>query len=209
MTRWKYAPAVRRSILVHALAPVVRGRGATVAAFVAAIVILDGCDAGRSPAPTTSAPSVVPRDAPLPVAVELDAATPADAARPDLDAFDLDGDGTADQIGGSFTGGAHCCYTIGVKTSRAGKAFTFPFELDGGYTRGLDLSQPAHFNIADYDGDGLVEICAEIGTYNNEPARIPAAWRKPWGFKTHVVEIGFKGGKPTVRDHGSASCATP
>jgi hypothetical protein len=60
--------------------------------------------------------------------------------------FDLDGDGRADQIEVGFSGGAHCCYTIGVELA-SGKRIALPFELDGGYARGFDLSQPGRFAI--------------------------------------------------------------
>jgi hypothetical protein len=79
-----------------------------------------------------------------------------------MNKFDIDGDGEKDKIEYCFSGGAHCCYKISVLLSKNKKRYDYPFEMDGGYVGGLDLSQTNHFFIKDYDKYGLPEIFMKI-----------------------------------------------
>src|SRR5262249_12477070 len=79
------------------------------------------------------------------------------------DAYDLDGDGQRDRIQYEFSGGAHCCYQVGVTLSSNGKTVMVPFRFDGGYVGGLDLSQPNRFTVRTTD-HGLPELIMEIET---------------------------------------------
>ncbi len=121
------------------------------------------------------------------------------AAVPWQQAFDLDGDGKKDRVNVSYTGGSHCCYRFSVDLSSTGQSHLLPFELDGGYTGGLDLSRPARFGIRGTDGS-IPEIVMEISTYNGAPVPLPAEWRQRYGIDTHYVAIGFASGKLRVRD---------
>jgi hypothetical protein len=114
--------------------------------------------------------------------------------------FDFDGDGRKDTIRYFFSGGAHCCYTIAVELTGHNRVYNFPFEMDGGYMFGLDLSQPHHFNIKDYDNDGLPEIFMEINTYNGEKFPLPADWTKEYGIRSNYIIIEYKNNEITVRD---------
>jgi hypothetical protein len=114
--------------------------------------------------------------------------------------FDFDGDGNRDTVQYSYSGGAHCCYTIAVELSGSGFVYNFPFEMDGGYEYGLDLSKPGHFNIRDYDNDGLPEIFMEINTYNGEKYPLPDEWIQEYGIKTNYIIIEYENKEMTVRD---------
>lgn len=121
------------------------------------------------------------------------------AAVPWQQAFDLDGDGKKDKVNVAYTGGAHCCYRFSVDLSSTGQSHHLPFELDGGYVGGLDLSRPSHFGIRGTDGS-IPEIVMEISTYNGAPVPLPAQWRHRYGIDTHYVAIGFAEGKLRIRD---------
>ncbi len=123
--------------------------------------------------------------------------------------FDFDGDGRKDEVVTAFSGGAHCCYTIGVRLARDGRLRRLPFELDGGYVRGLDLSRPEHFNIADYDGDRRPELCMVIQTYNGRPTPIARAWRRRFGVQFNRVLVSFVRGRTDVRDYRCGCEAKP
>lgn len=118
------------------------------------------------------------------------------------DAYDLDGDGTNDRIISEFTGGGHCCYRIGAALSSTGVSTVFPFEMDGGYPAGLDLSQPTRFTVRTRDG-GIPEIVYEIDVYNGEPQPIDPETTQRWGIRSHRVVLCFAGGNPRVRDDAS------
>jgi hypothetical protein len=105
--------------------------------------------------------------------------------------FDFDGDRINDKVIYKFTGGAHCCYLVSVLLSSDRMLYEFPFEMDGGYEGGLDLSKPEHFNIRDYDDDGLPEIFMEINTYNSERYEIPLEWREEYGIYTNYIVIDY------------------
>ena len=115
-------------------------------------------------------------------------------------AFDLDGDGIPDRIEDTFTGGAHCCYRIDVVASASGRRVRVPFELDGGFVMGLDLSQPSRFAVGDFDGDGVAEIRMEIATYNGERMPLPAAWRRRFGVRSHRVSVRVRSGRLVVEN---------
>ncbi len=113
--------------------------------------------------------------------------------------FDFDGDQIADTVFYEFSGGAHCCYKIGVQLSQSKQAFSFPFELDGGYII-FNLSNPENFNIKDFDGDGTPEIFAHINRYNGVDDPIPTTWTSEYGFKTNKILIKIVDGKPAISD---------
>jgi hypothetical protein len=116
------------------------------------------------------------------------------------EAHDFDGDGQRDTVIDEFTGGGHCCYRLGVALSSTQKTVSLPFEMDGGYVGGLDLSQPDQFTIRTPDG-ALPELIMEIETYNGRPEPLNPAWKRRYGFKTHRVAVCFPGGKVRVRDY--------
>ena len=129
---------------------------------------------------------------------------PPTASRPQLPArwdelYDLDGDGKNDRIVSEFTGGAHCCYRIGAALSSTGETTVFPFELDGGYPGGLDLSQPDRFSIRTRTGS-LPEIVYQIATYDGESQPLDPVWTQRWGIRSHRVALCFASGKPQARD---------
>ncbi|MBC7974944.1 MAG: hypothetical protein H7138_08150 [Myxococcales bacterium] len=80
-----------------------------------------------------------------------------------------------------------------------GVATVFPFEMDGGYAAGLDLSQPTRFTVRTRDG-GMPEIVYEIDTYNGEPQPIDPEATRRWKIRSHRVVLCFAGGIPQVRD---------
>jgi hypothetical protein len=128
-----------------------------------------------------------------------EASTPPDPAIPWTHTFDLDGDGANDEIEVSFSGGAHCCYRLSVYLSSTGEAHPLPFELDGGYIGGLDLSRPEQFEIRKTDGT-LPELVMRVGIYNGELQPIPQIWTEQYGVRTHRVAVGFTGGRLRIRD---------
>ena len=93
------------------------------------------------------------------------------------------------------------------KLSKSGATASFPFNLDGGYVRGLDLSQRDHFYVADYDGDGIADICAEIETYNGEPEPLEPAVKAKYGISKNYVVIACASGT-RVRDHVASDCTS-
>ena len=113
-------------------------------------------------------------------------------------AFDLDGDGIPDRIEDTFTGGAHCCYRIDIVASASGRRIRVPFELDGGFVMGLDLSQPSRFAVGDFDGDGVAEIRMEIATYNGERISLPLRWRRRFGVRSHRIVVSLRRGRLVV-----------
>jgi hypothetical protein len=117
-----------------------------------------------------------------------------------MEQFDFDGDGQNDYINYEFTGGGHCCYKIKVTLSSDQMERKFPFEMDGGYVGGLDISNPHQFDIRDIDNDGLPEILMEIATYNGSPYPIPKNWKKKYGIKSHHIVIEYEKGKLIVKD---------
>jgi hypothetical protein len=117
--------------------------------------------------------------------------------------FDFDGDGVNDRVMYEFTGGAHCCYLVSVFLSSDAVLHEFPFEMDGGYEGGLDLSKPGHFSIKDYDEDGLPEIFMEINTYNDEIFEIPSEWTEAYGITSNYILIDYKNEKLVVNYYSS------
>jgi hypothetical protein len=112
-------------------------------------------------------------------------------------AFDFDGDGVADTVDSRFTGGAHCCYFLTVRLS-SGKVFEVPFEMDGGYVFGLDLSRPGNFDIRVVDGRARLFMYIARYTYTEYP--IPKKWKRQYGFTSHHVIVSFAKDRMTVRD---------
>src|SRR5215831_11762006 len=54
-------------------------------------------------------------------------------------AYDWDGDGVKDEVVSTFSGGAHCCYQVGVRFASPPRTIMLPFDLDGGYAYPEDL----------------------------------------------------------------------
>lgn len=166
----------------------------------AAAFALAACQgAPSSPASTVARPAAAPSAAAPSLAPG--SAAPAEIA-PQADwqsAFDLDGDGRNDTIHSVFSEGAHCCYRISVTLTRTGATIDLPFELDGGYVGGLNLSQPDRFDVRKGDAP-LPEIVMEIATYNGEPRSIPDEWKHRYGFSTHHIAVSFPDGKLRARD---------
>jgi opacity protein-like surface antigen len=156
---------------------------ATTAAISVAAVVAAACSAPR-PADTTS-----PAAAPAPAGA---------TGTHWQDAYDLDGDGLNDRIITEFTGGGHCCYRIGVALSTGGST-VLPFDMDGGYPRGLDLSRPDRFAVRIRPG-GLPEIVYQIATYNGEPQPLEPEAAARWKIRSHRIAVCFAGGAPQVRD---------
>ncbi len=97
-----------------------------------------------------------------------------------------------DRIEVQFTGGAHCCYTLAMVDGRSGARSALPFELDGGYPSGLDLSQPERFAI-DVSSAKAARLILEIATYNGEPEALPEDGYG-LGVTSHRVAVSFVGG---------------
>lgn len=158
--------------------------------LIVVLMVMAGCRA--RPAPEQAA-------SPGPPTRPASPSAPAAAQVPWTRAFDLDGDGRNDEIEVRFTGGAHCCYRIGVRLTSTGQVIALPFDIDGGYVGGLDLSRPEHFDVRRTEGP-LPELVMEIETYDGVPGRIDPAWRRKYGISTNHVAIGFAGGKLKARD---------
>jgi len=114
--------------------------------------------------------------------------------------YDFDGDGRIDELYFDFTEGAHCCYMPRILISSSQKTYRYPFLMDGGYEFGVDLSRPNHFNIKDYDSDGLPEIFMEIYTYNHSKNDIPEDVKSVYGIRNNNIIIQYENGKLSVED---------
>ncbi len=114
--------------------------------------------------------------------------------------YDFDGDKKADQIRASFSGGAHCCYRISINSSSLNRVIDFPFEMDGGYVGGLDLSNPNNFYVKDFDNDGRPELYMRINSYNGRAGDIPEEWQKRYGITSNQILIDFANGGFVVSD---------
>ncbi len=114
-------------------------------------------------------------------------------------AYDLDGDGRHDRIEARHTGGAHCCYRLTVQLTSGSQRYELPFQLDGGYVGGLDLSKPRQFSIHATAG-AAPELRMEIETYNGVPQSLPAEWARRYGIRGHHIGVSFPQGKMRVRN---------
>jgi hypothetical protein len=163
-----------------------------------------GCTAAPSATATPSATAGRAVDAaasPRPAASDAGAAAVrAQAASSWRTAYDWDGDGVKDEVVTRFTGGAHCCYLVGVKLAAGSKAIMLPFRLDGGLAPQEDLpNRPERFSVVTVDG-GLPEMVMEIETYNGAPGPLDRSWKRVYGISTHRIAVGFRGGKVQARD---------
>jgi serine protease inhibitor len=114
-------------------------------------------------------------------------------------AYDLDGDGHKDKIDYDYTGGENCCYQVSVTLTSTEKTLQLPFEVEGGYPTGLNLSNPRRFNIIKGKGHPP-RIYMEIMTKGNKVLQVPAKWKKQYGFNTNWILISFDKGKMKVED---------
>jgi hypothetical protein len=116
-------------------------------------------------------------------------------------AYDWDGDGEKDRVESRFSGGAHCCYRVGVSlSSKKEKTTWVPFEMDGGYVYPEDLpDNPRQFSVG-RTPDGLPEMRMLIATYNGERLSLPRSWRARYRIRSHYVGISFPNGNVRVRD---------
>ena len=119
--------------------------------------------------------------------------------------FDFDGDHIPDEIASTFSGGAHCCYTLSVKLSQSGRVVAVPFELDGGYPGGLDLSQPGNFHV-ELGADGVASLWMRIASYGARSEAIPLAWVRDYGIHSHLIRVELRGGTLHV-DNVMPDCA--
>lgn len=115
---------------------------------------------------------------------------------------DFDGDGLEDYLIFSYSGGAHCCYSLSLAISSLSDTINYPFEMDGGYGFGIvDGSNHDQFDIDDYDADGLEEIFMGISTYNGELNLIEDEWTKEYGIHSNYIIFDFKEGKIRLLDY--------
>jgi len=168
------------------------GRTVT-AAVVAAFVLVEvvGCARTRelAPDPTPSAtPTATPKSTPT-----------SNASTSWRDRFDFDGDGQVDRIDVSFSGGAHCCYTLAVDLSRSAHRVDVPFELDGGYVGGLSLANPDAFDVR-VGPDGVAAFFMHVATYAGTDEPIPIAWRRAYGFRTNRILVDLRSGAVHATD---------
>lgn len=115
--------------------------------------------------------------------------------------YDFTGDGVKDRIEVSYSGGGHCCYTVAMVDGKSGGRVELPFELDGGYPSGMDLSQPERFAIEEAREGRPARLVLEVATYNGEPERLPADGFG-LGVTSHRVAVTFAEGKPRVENLG-------
>ncbi len=115
---------------------------------------------------------------------------------------DFDGDSISDYLSFSYTGGAHCCYQMNLSLSSKKDTIKYPFEMDGGYVFGIvDGSQSDHFNIDDFDQDGLAEIFMEISTYNGEKYAIEKEWTDEYGITSNYIVFDYQDGEIVIMDY--------
>ncbi len=132
-----------------------------------------------------------------------DATVPSAVAAPDGPRwearYDFDGDGRPDRVEVRYSGGGHCCYYLRLHLTKTKRAVPLPFELDGGYPWGLDLSRPDHFDVRDTDGDGAADLLMEIATYGGRNEAIPEVWTRR-GVHSHHVVLHFNRGRMRIEN---------
>lgn len=117
---------------------------------------------------------------------------------------DLDGDGINDEIYFEFTGGANCCYYLTLELSSKESLLSYPFEMDGEFMSGPDTSSLDHFQIKDFDNDGLPEIYLEIYAYHGEVTPIEIEWTRDYGITTNHIIFDYINNIMEVRDYNPA-----
>ncbi|MFT3699402.1 MAG: hypothetical protein QM831_40010 [Kofleriaceae bacterium] len=126
----------------------------------------------------------------------MDAAIDASAIEPNRPdwkvSYDFDGDHVPDMVTTAYSGGAHCCYKVSVGLSKSRTVVELPFELDGGYVTGLDLSRPS-FEIEVGD-NGIATFHMEIARYGLDYEPIPLEWTKTYGIHSHSIEVSLRDG---------------
>jgi hypothetical protein len=117
-------------------------------------------------------------------------------------AYDWDGDGKNDDVDDRFSGGAHCCYTLGVRLSSRRKMVWLPFWMDGGIDYGYPMDfpdLPEQFSIG-RTPKGLPEMRIEILTSSGLRAPLPQSWRDRYGIRSHHIGVSFPRGDVRLRD---------
>ena len=148
--------------------------------------------------PDADPPCTAPAPAPAPIVVAV--ADPDWASR-----FDFDGDHIPDPISVAYSGGGHCCYTVSVALSRTHRDLDIPFQLDGGYVGGFDLSQPWNFDVK-VGADGVAKLWMRIASYAGRPDPIPLEWVSRYGIHSHAIWVTLRDG--TVHaDNVMGECA--
>lgn len=153
-----------------------------VGAVVAGLIV--ACSGGGSTPAPRPPPAVVDG------AGAIDGGASADAAV----ALDLDGDGAADRVVESFSGGAHCCYRITIELA-AGPHLALPFDLDGG-----DLGRTAHYDVA-IEGDSRPALRMTIATYGGHPEPL-APEEVAAGARSHRIAVRVADGRAVVDNLG-------
>lgn len=115
--------------------------------------------------------------------------------------YDFTGDGVNDRIEISYSGGGHCCYTVAIVDGKSGGRIELPFELDGGYPSGMDLSQPERFAIEEGREGRPARLVLEVATYNGEPEQLPDDGFG-LGVTSHRIAVTLAEGKPRVENLG-------
>jgi hypothetical protein len=91
---------------------------------------------------------------------------------------------------------------MSLELSSKDSLISYPFEMDGGYLLGVEDNSPDHFQIMDFDSDGLPEIYMEIyTTYNDEITPIELEWTRAYGITTNHIIFDYINGVMEVRDY--------
>jgi hypothetical protein len=162
-------------------------------ALVLALAVTLGSACDRASEPTAD---------PIPKPMAKTTAKPTPTVSPGAswsDRFDFDGDGRADGIEVSFSGGAHCCYSLAVDLTRIARRIDLPFELDGGYVGGLSLDRPDDFDVR-VGADGVAALFMHVATYAGSDQPIPAAWRRAYGIRTNRIVVDLRTGVVRATD---------
>jgi len=163
-----------------------------------ALLVACGSHEAKPPAKHDAAPIAI-RNAAADAHAVADAAADASADPAWRTSHDFDGDHVPDAITVDYSGGAHCCYTFTLELSRDHKHVALPFQVDGGYVGGFDLSRPESFTI-ETAPDGVAMLRMRIASYGGRLEPIPAAWVRTYGIHSHVIRATFRGGKLAIEN---------
>jgi hypothetical protein len=150
----------------------------------ALVSLVGAACSSRSSTPVLTEPAVPPVPA-----TEIPIAPDSEESGAWRGQHDFTGDGVPDRIEDTFSGGAHCCYKLSMVDGKSGVRVELPFELDGGYPRGLDLSQPERFSI-ETSARRPARLLLQIETYNGKPYELPADGFG-LGVTSHRIAVSF------------------